>query len=321
MNAAAVEKERPAEAPALPASLAELSGRLVICISCIALLYAFWTPRLEDAAGWVSKEMRVLPRMSVFVLSALAALILQGARPARQVLLACGALALGGGLFLMPLAELWDLSAPKPAPAGAASLMSTAGPALNLLRFELSVFAAILLGARLGREVRTGAHFVTLLLCAVAGDVWLSSFHVPESVDVAHPLRLLRVPWPPASGSMGLSPAFTDLLFLSAAFEAGRGLRFHTLSLALGAVSGYCAGSFLGLEPWPAWPALSMLMFTSGVVVSCWPELKCDARETGRGLLIAALLLAGLLGITRLHDALHPSPEPPMEMRRHPLET
>ena len=43
-------------------------------------------------------------------------------------------------------------------------------------------------------------------------------------------------------------------------------------------------------------------------------------KYAGRALLIAAVLLASLLAITKLHRALHPPPEPPPETRRHPLE-
>src|SRR5207247_274501 len=99
--------------------------------------------------------------------------------------------------------------------------------------------------------------------------------HVPESVDPTHPISLLRMPWPPRFSYLGLSPAFTDVLVLGAIIEAARTLRFHLLSLLLGALAGYCAASFLALEPWPAWPALSMALFSCGVLAGCWPDLKC----------------------------------------------
>jgi hypothetical protein len=233
-------------------------------------------------------------------------------------------------LCLLPWAELWSIpvrgtggAAGDAAASPAHNVMLLAGPVLQLLRFQASLFAAVLLGTWLGRRVETSGELVVLLFCAIAGDVWLNTFRVPESVDPTHPLRLLRLPWPPAVGQLGLSPAFTDLLFLSATLEAGRALRLPTLSVVLGAVSGYCAGSFLGLEPWPAWqtwpgwPALSMALFTSGVLLGCWPELKCKARDAGRALLLGALLLAALLAVASVQRMLSPAPEPPSSPARY----
>jgi len=309
------------------ASWAEQSGRLVIALCLVTLLFVLWTPRLEAAAGWTAKELRVLPRMSFFVLSALVALIVQGARPSRAVLLGGGLLCAAAALCLLPWAELWQLPVPVPKPGAAAAdvaveatdrrIMLLAGPVLQLLRLQVSLLAAILLGTWLGRRIQASSHLVAMLCCAIAGDVWLNTFHVPDAAAATHPLRLLRLPWPPPLGHLGPGPACTDLLFLSATIEAARGLRFHMLSVVLGAVSGYCAGSFLGLDPWPAWPALSMALFTSGVLVGCWPELKCSFQDTGKALLLGALLLAALLALASLQRALTPPPEPSPSFARH----
>ena len=323
------------ELPALPAraAYAELAGRLLIALCLAALLYALWMPRLEGAAGWTAKELRILPRMSVFVLGALMALIVQGARPGRLFLLSGGLLAAAAGAWWLQWAELWELPAAVPQGAadsvraveaaggsgGPRGIMLQAGPVLQLLRFEASIFSAVLLGTWLGRRLQFSSQLIAVLFCAIAGDVWLNAFHVPESVGADNPLRLLRLPWPPALGRLGLSPAFTDLLFLSATMEAARHFGFHTLSVVLGAVSGYCAGSFLGLDPWPSWPALSMVMLTSGVLVGCWPDLKCKAREVGKAVLIAALLMALLLATGKLQRALAPAPEPRPEPARQRL--
>lgn len=315
-------------APGRPAPWAEFAGRLLVCACLATLLYALWSPRLEGASAWLAKELRVLPRMTVFVLAVLVALVVQGARATRGVLLTGGALAALAAFCLLPWAELWtipargnDSAASDASPAR--NVMLLAGPVLQLLRFQASLFAAVLLGTWLGRRIETSGELVVLLFCAIAGDVWLSTFRVPESVDPTHPLRLLRLPWPPSVGQLGLSPAFTDLLFLSATLEAGRALRLHTLSVVFGAMSGYCAGSFLGLDPWPAWqtwpawPALSMAMFTSGVIIGCWPELKCKARDMARALLLGALLLAALLAMASVQRMLSPTPEPPSPPGRY----
>lgn len=309
-----------------PARPAELAGRLVIALGLAALLYALWTPRLEGAAAWTAKELRILPRMSVFVLAALGALMVQGARPRPRILLAGGLLLGAIAVWLLPREVLWaaplagqhagTAASTGPAMAEAAgnaagrALLPVAGPVLELLRFQASLLAAILLGTWLGRSIPSPAQLIAVLFCAVAGDVWLNAFCVPEAFDAAHPLRLLRLPWPPPRGRVALSPAFTDVVFLSATVEAARNLGVPLLSVVLGAVSGYCAGSFLGLDPWPAWPALSMALFTSGVLVGCWPDLRCSLRDTGKALLLAALLLAALLGVASLQRALSPAPEP-----------
>jgi len=295
----------------------------VIALCLATLLYALWMPRLEGAAAWTAKELRILPRMSVFVLGALMALIVQGARPGRLFLLAGGLLAAAAGAWWFQWAELWELPAVvPPSAADAAStveaaggstpraIMFQAGPVLQWLRFEAALFSAILLGTWLGRWVQSASQLISVLLCAIAGDVWLNAFHVPESVGPDNLLRMLRLSWPPALGHLGLSPAITDLLFLSATMEAARRLGFHALSVVLGAVSGYCAGSFLGLDPWPSWPALSMVMFTSGVLVGCWPDLKCRARDVGKALLLGAALMGALLAIALLQRTLAPRPEP-----------
>lgn len=315
-----------------PARAAEWIGRLVIAASLAALLLALWSPRLESAASWVDKEVRVLPRLSVFALAALCALLLQGARPSRLALLSLGLLAAAGALWLLPsytpadrlspAARLaYGFTAPEGVRGAAPELpgaqMLLAGPLITLLRFELSLFAALLLGTWLGRDVKTGAHFVALLLCAIVGDIWLSTFRVPESVSATHPLNLLRIPWPPPLSHLGLSPAFADILVLSAIIESARALRFHLLSLLLGAVAGYAAASFLALEPWPAWPALSMTLFSCGVLAGCWPDLKCDVHETGRAFLLSAVLLAALIGLTTLQRKLHPVPAQPIDVSRY----
>ncbi|MGD0091089.1 MAG: hypothetical protein ABSE73_14320 [Planctomycetota bacterium] len=306
-----------------PAGSAELAGRLVIAGCLAALLYALWFPGLEGAAAWTAKELRVLPRLSVFALGALTALLVQGARPGRRFLLGGGLLAAAASVWWLQWAESGALPVGRPndaastlgsleaAGSGAAhALMLSAGPVVQLLRFEAALLSAVLLGTWLGRGIQSSPQLVAMLFCAIAGDVWLNTFHVAETAGPDHPLRLLRLPWPPALGHLSLSPAFSDLLFLSATLEAAGRLRFHTLAVVLGAAAGYCAGSFLGLVPRPSLPALSMAMLSSGVLVGCWPDLKCSAREAGRAVLLAAVLMAALLAIAALQRMLTPAPQP-----------
>ncbi|HEY3321871.1 MAG TPA: hypothetical protein VGP72_15490 [Planctomycetota bacterium] len=294
----------------------ELCGRLIICLSLAALLFALWTPRLEQAAMWSAKELRVLPRLSIFVLCALVALILRGAEASARRLLLLGLASAGTALLVQAVFPCPETFAAVP--KGPQIL---AGPVLSLLLFESCLLAAVLLGLWLGRNIEHCSGFIGLLLCAIAGDLWLNGWaRVPESVPLDHPLHLLRLPWPPALGRLGLSPAFTDIVVLSAAMEASRKLRFHVLSIVLGGLAGYAAGSVLALEPWlapwTAWGCLSMVLFTSGVLVGCWPELEWESVGIGKALLLASLLMFVLLGSTVLHSRLQPRPQPPVDMAR-----
>ena len=280
-----------------------LAARVVIGGSFAALLFVFWYDRWDAAAAWSAKELCVLPRMSLFAAAGLTALFVQGARAHSAMLGAIGLASLLFGISMLP--------AGGTPPAG--GMMTMASPVLLLLRFEAGLMAAVFCGTWLGRGIHNHMQFVAVVLCAAAGDVWLSTFHVPESVAPDHPLSLLRTPFHLLAGKLGLSPAFTDLLFLSAVIEAGRNLRFHVLSVTMGALAGYCAGSFLALDPWPAWPALSMLLCGSGIIVGCWPELKCTSRDAGKAFLIGAMLLATLIAFSTLHRRLHPYQEPPID--------
>jgi hypothetical protein len=305
---------------AAPQRLPELAGRFIVAFSLAALVFALWTCTFDAGAGWAAREARVFPRVTVFILSALVALIVQGAAPSRGLLLVLGAGAVSGSVILLaigpPAAGTEDLNAGS---AAGRRVLVAMEPLLNLLRFEFSLFGAVLLGLCLGRDVTRPVHLIALLLCAAVGDIWLSSSGVIESVAAGHPLRLLRVPFPPPAGALFLAPAFTDILFFSAVLAAARNLRVHALSIVLGAVSGYAAGSFLALGPWAGWPALSMLLVASGVLIAAWPELKVSLRDALKAGLIAVLLLAFLIGMSMLRRKLAPrhAPEPAPEGHRY----
>jgi len=330
---AAFESRRFEPLPEEPARAAEAAARWVFAAALCALIYALWAPHLELAATWTEKFVRVLPRMSVFAAAALAALIVQGGRPGSKLLLIGGGMLLLVQILLLPLADLTQ-PLPNPSPGGIARMRTEAadplrpyaetlqsayssgardlllaGAFMDLFRFELSVLSAVLLGTWLGNGLKTGGHFLTLLLCAISGDVWLSYFRVPETAGTQNVLSLLRVPWPPALGLMGLSPAWTDLLFLSAIVAAARRLGFHMLSVVLGAVAGYCGASFLALGPWPAWPALSMSMCASGILMGSWPDLKCSWRESAKAVVIAGALFIVLMGSALVQKRMSPPPE------------
>jgi len=324
-KASQAEALKTAESEAPPVRYAEWLGRLIIAMSLAALLTAVGEPRLEQISKWIagemqgSKELRIIPRLSVFLAAGLFALIIQGARASRKTLFFTGGAALLLSVCLLPeFARPENFSGVHAQPAGSWSLsaagntMLLAARALQLARFELALVSAVLLGSWLGRDIRSGSHLVSMLLCAIVGDVWLSGLHIAESVPMGHPLTLMRMSWPPPAEGMVVSPLWTDLFFLSATFEAGRRLKLHMVSVVLGAIAGYTASAFLALEPWPAWPFLSMLMFSSGVLVASWPDMTFGAREIGRGFLLASTLLLMLAGLTLIQRKLNP--EPPVQI-------
>ncbi|MFH0937773.1 MAG: hypothetical protein V1899_00580 [Planctomycetota bacterium] len=294
------ESSSPTSLPSVRA--AETIGRAVIAGSLVALAYALWTPNLETAATWTEKELLVLPRMTVFGLAGLIALILQGARPNGKMLAWFGFGMLALNIWLLRWVNFRIETSFQLHPTPIADVV------MNLLRFELAIMAAVVLGIWLGQKIRTPAHFITLLLCAIAGDVWVTGFGVPESVDPTHVLSLLRMPWPPDTGHLGACPAFMDLLVLSAIIEAVRALRLHLSVVIMGALAGYCGAAFLALEPWPACPWLSMFMCSCGVLISCWPDLKCTFYNVGVAILISASLLALLWALSAMRSKLYPPP-------------
>ena len=301
-----------------PVRFAELSGRIIIAIAFIALLYVLWIPFLNMASSSSAKELRVLPSVSVFIAAVLVALIIQGARPDRNLLLDTGLLAL---LCYGVLSRLPNASGPGAmqtdsgcfAPTSRSPVLPKPRPQdpgvpanliLQWIEIETAILSAIALGTWLGRGIGDAKCFVTVLACAAAGGLWLGIFHVPESCQA---LRWLRTPWP-SSDSLRLSPAWTDLLFSSALIEAARHLHYPVHSAATGAVCGYIAASFLNLEPWPAWSGLSLLMAGSGIYLGCMPALKYNLRDIGRAIFIAAVLLGILMGISTLERRINAVP-------------
>ena len=63
--------------PPAPAAL-EFFARALLCAGVAALVYAAWTLALPAASVWSARELRVLPRLSVFLLGLVGAACLQG---------------------------------------------------------------------------------------------------------------------------------------------------------------------------------------------------------------------------------------------------
>lgn len=337
----------------------EQAGRIVSSAALITLVFTAWATHLNAVAEWNARELRVLPALSIFILCALVALFVQRGGLSKHVLLAGG---LASSMLLLGIQHIhsrnatWmDAASGIESPAIADTDSSTLSeqhiqnespvkvkqqPAENpirvsarsanicteWLRFELAVFAAILLGSWLGRGLENSGHFVAFVLCATVGNIWLNTpqvvtsnfpLAVPEAAGAGHPLSLLRIPWPPHIGQIGLSPLLTEILCFSAVLEAAHNMRFHIASILFGTFAGYCGGSFFALDP-PTWPALPALLCGLGTLVASWPDLKIKATDAVRALLVGVTLMAALLGLTLLRRRISPPPEPPPETIHYP---
>lgn len=324
--------------PALPR--VELAARVVLLACFAAALYACWTPAAAAAAAWADRVaragtalgvsslaaerlLRIFPRMAVLTLSALLALILHGGRPSERFLLWTGALLTLCNFALHPLAGTeFQGQFVRVAPLQSGLL--------ELLHFEVALLGAIFLGLWAGRGIQTPFHFLAVLLCAIAGDVWLSGFRVLETAGPESLLGALRLPWPAAQARFALTPEFMDIVVLSAVCGALGRLRLHAWAVLVGALSGYCGAAFLSLEPWLNMAvippmgvvvnacALGMLMSACGTLLGAWPDLRCRLSDVVRAFLLSLALLAvlaGCLGLRHFLQGPPPAPEPPPPAR------
>ena len=283
----------------------DLAPHAFLALAFVALWYALWTCFQDRVCLWTARELCVLPRFSAFWLAAHVALLVQSARPSRRLLSITGWSLAGLSLWLLAFvpAQSWP---------GALVPKVAEPPAFQLLRLEAALLAAVALGTALGRGLREGPTFVTLIFCAAAGDLWLRTFQVAESAQRTEVLSLLLLPWPDFLSQLGPAPAWTDVVLVSAFLEGARGLGCPSRGALWSACAGYASGAFLALSPAPEWPAMAMAMCGSGLLLGCWPELKCRRRDFAHASLVGAALLALLLAITLLHRKLHPEPSRPM---------
>lgn len=315
---------------------AEIAGRVAICVALPALVFAGWFVQFWSAADWSERLLRIAPRLSVMALGFSMALVLQGCRLKARTLLVGAIIAAIGMVWLHGYAGEFEIRRLDTEMINS-SLIKTrswiqaggrvyfhspsntfaSGVVLLLMRLECALFAAVLLGTWIGRGAWSGWHFVTLLMFGAVSDFWINWFHVTDSMDPTALDAALRLPFVPAIGGLAGAPGFIDVLFVSAAFESARRFRMHTLSLVLGTLAGYCSGSFLGLEPSPAWTHLSMLMLACGVLAAAWPDLKLDSNAIGKLFLSVALLIFVLISLVTLQHKLNPRPERRLEEERH----
>lgn len=276
-----------------PACAAEISGRAVLALALIALAFALSTLRDPPGESAGLFEGLLLPRMGAFALAALVAGLLQGARLKNPVLLGGAVLALFAALMLQTTAPSY-------------------GAGLRLVHdlglLETSLLTAVLWGTWLGRRVTGPGPLLAVVLCASAGDAWMNLAQVPEAVNETHPLRLLRLGWPPGVGAQGAAPSLLDMLFLSLYLEAARRLRFHLPSVVLGALAGYAVASLLSLATLRVMLALPLVSL--GVLLGAWPEFRCTGKEVLLAFTLAVTLFLVLKGCGYLRQQFHPVPVP-----------
>lgn len=319
------------DAAVLKPTQGQFAGRLALSAGVIALAFAVWMVSLPSAANWIGVFGRLAPRMSVFGLGLFTALALQGARVKTRTLGICALLAVCAMLALQRWANLFEVIRAYPdaievaggrprdwSSAGgnvyihARTQMLGPGAALLLMRLECALFAAVFLGTWMGRGVWRAWHFMTLLFFAAACDVWLNGLHVLDELDPSDPLAALRLPFVPGVGRITPAPAFTDILFVSAAFEASRLFRMHIFWLVLGAAMGYFSGGML----FQLVPMLSMPLLAAGMIVAAWPDMKLDQNSVGKAMLALALLILALAGLRLARHFLN---LPPPNMREQEM--
>lgn len=299
-----------------PAAPAEFAGRLVLAMAFVALVLGLFASNMQPPEGLPRGSLKALvfPRLGAFVLATLVAGLLQGARAPGRFLLVGGLVAAALALYLLPAAERPMLGTRALSESNGREAPTLSDTLATLARFEVAVLAAVLLGTWLGRQLEHSGHLLVVVLCAAAGDAWLSMLQVPETVGQGHPVSLMRLNWPPAWNGISVAPTFPDVLFLAVFLESARRFRFHSFSVAFGAVAGYAVASFLSLATWRVMLALPMVGL--GVLMGAWPDFRCSAREVIKAFTLALVLFAALVGLTSLHKALHPPPQP----RHNPLQ-
>jgi hypothetical protein len=279
---------------------AEQIARLAAAFGLLLLLTAVWAPLLDLAALSSAKEVRILPRLSVFFGALLASLLLAGARwRAREtvpamLLFACASFALKNSM------------------TAAGGVPSSA---LNSVLVTSQALAILFAGLSLGGMMQTSGALLQFLACAIAGDIWLNSLSIPDGAGSS--FALLRLSWPPVQGFLATAPGFGEVLVCGALAGCARRLGLPLISIVLGAFAGYCAASFLALPPWPAWPTLSVLLITSGTLIGCWPDLNLNLRDLVRALLLGISLMVVLAGFSAIQQKFTAPPKPEPELFRY----
>lgn len=302
MIALAEDATDDAEFSPQPPTSTEQLARLAAAMGLLLLLTAVWSPLIDTAAQSSAKEVRILPRLSIFLGALITAMLLAGARwRARQTIPA----------MVLFAAVTFELKARMLAAGGLPS--ST----VNAVLLTSQTLAILFAGLSLGTLIQNSGALLQFLACAIAGDIWLNSLLVAETTTNDGLFALLRLSWPPAQGFLALAPGFGEVLVCGALAGCARRLNLPLISIVLGAFAGYCAASFLALPPWPAWPTLSVLLITSGTLIGCWPDLELSLHDLRRALLLGGSLMLMLAGFSAIRHELAAPPKPQPELFRY----
>lgn len=283
-------------------AFSERFARLAAGFGILLLLTTVWAPLIDTVAISSAKEVRILPRLSMFLAALLAALLLAGSRWRTWQTVSAAALFAAATFALK------------------ARILETGGaPAVVLTSVLLATqtLAIVFAGLTLGGWIRSGGGLLQFLACAIAGDIWLNALNVADGSARETSFALMRLHWPPTQGFLAAAPGFSEVLVCGALAGCARRLSLPQISIVLGAFAGYCAASFLALPPWPAWSTLSVLLITTGTLIGCWPDLELNLRDLCLSLLFGGVLMLTLAGFSAVRYSLAPPPKPQPELFRY----
>ncbi len=293
-----------------PAALPEFTGRWVLAMALAVLAYGICSPYMAESLSGPRPQSWALPRLVIFLLAALVASIVQGARPPSRRLWILAVPSLTMALALLPYVDPGWASWAVQAGPFQSSIQSTStlwSPVIELAWVISALTASVALGTLIARTLDKPAHLLAVVLCAAAGEAWFSVSNAGQLVTPGHPVRILQLPFPPHLANAISSPSFLDLMFLSLYLEATRRFRFSTPSVLFGAVGGYMAASLLAVTSWRI--TLALPMTGLGVLMGAWPDFRCSVREVVKAFGAALLLFALLLGLSSLYKKLQPPPQ------------
>lgn len=263
----------------------EQTGRLLAAVALAILTLSFRLILLSGPThpGWVA-----LAGLLVFSTGLVMSLLVLGGRAPTRHLIVAGVMTGVAGLVLHAIGEV-EQSAIR-----------------QLFSVTLALTAAVCWGVWVARGVRTAADLLTVILCAAVGDAWFTVLGVTEGLEWTHPVAWLRMTGL-VEGQGRLSPFFTDVFFGALFLEAGRRLGVRVSLQVFGALAGFAGAQVVSLTTWQSMPVLPLVGL--GVLVGAWPDLRCTLHEVLKGVAVAVLLFALLLGSVFVRRALYPVPQ------------
>jgi hypothetical protein len=292
----------------------EQFARLAAAAGLMLVFVALWMPFIQGIALSEAKELRILPRLSIFGALLLQASILVRAGLSRTqiVLLTLGAAAIS-------LALLGTAS--TAGPSGFGGLSGTVGPggpggAVEALRLSSESLMIVALGLLLGAWVESAGILLSCMACAIVGGIWCGAFQVVENSAADSAFQFFRLAWPARYGTLAPAPGLPEALLVAVVAGASVRLRLPLFSVAMGAFAGFCSASFLNVGPWSQWPGLSAILVSSGILIACWPDMELRMSDLARALFFGGTLMAILVLSEGVRAHLQPPVESPAESAR-----